>query len=170
MGFGKDGKGVMIVDTGLITLATLANVTALKEDSPVTLGEDFRLIKIDLLAMISGATPGEGPIWLYLANDELTVAEIAEAIEVGGPSDRNDRLSVERAGRAVFMLGMFPLAVAEEPVHGPESQRGFLQKTIRWTFSNPEGFTLVVFNQSGGTLTTGATVRFAAKYFGVWLT
>ncbi len=170
MGFGKDGKGVIIADTGLITLATLANVTALKEDAPLTIGEDFRLIKVDLLAMISGATPGEGPLWLYLVNDELTVAEIAEAIEASGPLDRNDRVAFERATRAVFMLGMFPLAVAEEPVFGMESQRGFLQKVIRWTFSNPEGFSLVIFNQSGGTLTTGATVRFAAKYYGVWLT
>ncbi len=30
MGFGKDGKGVIITDVDTITLGTLANVTAIK--------------------------------------------------------------------------------------------------------------------------------------------
>ena len=166
MGFGKDGKGAIITDTGLITLATLANVTALKEDSPLTLGEDFRLIKGEIFGSLSGATPGEGPLWLFLADDELTVAEIAESIESSGPSDRNDRVAMERAERPVFLLGMLPVLAAEEPIHGPKGQRGVIEKTVRWTFSNPEGWTLGVFNQSGGTLTTGATFRYASCH--IW--
>ncbi len=171
MGFGKDGKGVIITHADIVTLATLANNTAIKQASPLALQEDFRLIKLTMAAALVGLTPGEVPIHFYLCNGELTVAEIAENITNAGPLDRNDRVQQERAERAVFLIGTFPEGVvADIPVHGDGGEEGIINKTIRWTFSNPEGWAIVAFNQAGVTLTTGAVIRFVSKYYGVWVT
>ncbi len=175
MGFGKDGKGAIITHADIITLSTLATNTALKQDAPLAITEDFRLIKMEIAAWLANGTVGEGPIHLYLVNDELTVAEIAECILNAGPLDRNDRVAQERAERAVFLVGTFGNAqgasdAVDDPLRGADGQEGVVNKTIRWTFSDPEGWSLVAFNQSGGTLTTGGVVRMVCKFFGVWVT
>ncbi len=169
MGFGKDGKGVIITQRDLITLGALTAATAIKQTTPPQIVEDFRMIKMELSALLTGHTTGEGPIHVYLANDELSVTEIAEVIDAEGPLNRNDRVAQERAERAVFLVGSFGVAGVTEEIHGHDSQEGIVTKTIRWTFSNPEGWSLVVFNDSGATLTTGSVIRLVVKYFGVWL-
>ncbi len=171
MGFGKDGKGVIITQADIITLSTLANNVLIKQASPLAIGEDFRLIKMEISAHIVDLTTTEVPIHLYVVDDELSVSEIAEAIVAGGPLDRNDRVAREQAERPVFLLGSFnPGAGTHGSLLGAKAQEGIVEKTIRWTFSNPEGWSIAAMNQSGATLTTGAVIRFVAKYFGVWLT
>ncbi len=170
MGFGKDGKGAIITQKDLITLGTLNAATAIKQATGIAIEDSFRLIKMEIAAMMTGFTAGEGPIHLYCVNDELSVAEIAEAINAAGPVNRNDRLAQERAERAVFLLGSFGATAAAEELHGADGQEFVVNKTIRWTFNNPEGWSIVAFNDSGATLTTGAVIRFVAKYFGVWVT
>ncbi len=170
MGFGKDGKGAIITQKDLITLGTLGAATVMKQATGIAIEDSFRLIKVEISAVMTGHTGGEGPIHLYVVNDELSVAEIAEAINAQGPVNRNDRVAMERAERAVFLLGVFGAAGVTEELHGADGQEGIVNKTIRWTFNNPEGWSIVAFNDSGATLTTGSIVRFVAKYFGVWVT
>ena len=170
MGFGKDGKGVIITQADLITLSTLANNTGIKQASPMAITEDYRIISMELAAQLEGVTSSETPIHLYLCNDELSVAEIAESITNVGPLDRSDRLQQERAERSVFLVGTFNGTAVSIPIRGHDGQEGIVKKTIRWTYSSGQGFTLVAFNQSGGTLTTGGVVRFVSKYYGVWVT
>ncbi len=169
MGFGKDGKGVIITHSDIITLGTLANNTALKEDAALVATEDFRLISMEMTAALVGSTATETPISLYLVNDELSVTEIKESIEANGPLGRSDRLAQERAERAVFLLGTFLGNGANLHLHGADAQNTVVKKTIRWSFSNAQGWSVIAFNHSGQALTTGAVVRFLAKYFGVWL-
>ncbi len=170
MGFGKDNKGVIITQSDLITLSTLANNTAIKQASPMAITEDYRIIKAEIAAQLNGVTSGETPIHLYLANDQLSVAEVAEAIAGPGPLDRSQRIQQERAERAVFYLGSFMGNDTEIPLRGHDGQEAVITKTVRWTFSSGVGWTLLAFNQSGGTLTTGAVVRLVSKFFGVWVT
>lgn len=176
IGFGKDNKGQIITESDTITLLTLANAAAVKQDNPLSITEDFRLIKTELVAhLIDLKATDDVPINLYLADDEMSVAEIAEAIVTGGPLDRNDRLKTEQATRPVFLLGTFGCdgvnAVDHDlPVMGHKGQKGIIEKTIRWTFSSGTGWTLAAFNMSGGSLTTGTKIRFTAKHFGVWVT
>ncbi len=153
----------------IVTLSTLAANTALKQAQPIGITEDFRIISMELSAEMTGLTAGEGPIDLYLCNDELSVTEISESILGPGPVDRSDRNGQERAERAVFLIGHFSGLNTESPVLGHDGQEGIVKKTIRWTFSNANGFVIVAFNRSGGTLTTGAVIRFSTKFYGVWL-
>ncbi len=169
MGFGKDGKGVIITDVDTITLGTLANVTAIKQGSPLAMLEDFRLIKLEMAIGYAVITAGENPINIYLVNNDLTVAEVAEAIVTAGPLNRNERIATERASRAVFLLATAGGPATDFAFKGHDGQEGIISKVIRWTFSNPEGWSIVAFNNSGSALTTGTIIRFSVKYFGVWV-
>ncbi len=169
MGFGKDGKGVIITDDDIITLSTLANNASIKQSAPPAITEDFRMIKMELSATLVGNTSTENPIDLYLVNDELTVAEIAASISGPGPLGRSDRGGQELAERAIFLLGTFAGVDANLPLKGADGQEGVINKTVRWTFSDAQGWAIAAHNRSGGTLTTGSVIRLATKFFGVWL-
>lgn len=165
MGFGKDGKGVIMhSQAGGDSIASLASGTAVKltTTGPSTLTEDFRLIKVELSAAVQNLTDNDGPVMIGLADNELTIAEIAECLQAD-VTDRNDRLEDEKATRPVWILSTY--------IHGSEIANNGLpiEKTIRWTFSNTEGFCLFAYNASNSTNTTGDVVHHA-KYFGVWVT
>ncbi len=173
MGFGKDGKGVIITQIDEITLLTLADATVLKQDSPLGVNEDFRIIKMEVASTLKDSSANEIPLYLYLANNELTVAEIEQATSASGPINRGNRQPQEHAERAVFLLGGYFSEVGasqNSPLMGADGQRGVITKTIRWTFSSQDGFILCALNDSGAALTTGSIITLAVKYFGVWVT
>ncbi len=133
--------------------------------------DDFRLIKMEYTFWVDGATfvVADGPLSLWIANGELNLGEIEESIEVQGPVDRNDRLNMERAERYVTQLGVLPFVEASSGVRPLFPMDGSVaEKTIRWTFSNPEGWVFCVYNEGTG-LTTGGVVHMRAKHYGVWL-
>jgi len=122
---------------------------------------------------MEGVTAAEADQLLFgMADGELSDAEIAEAISVGGPLDRNDNLADERSHRPVWILG----AVAVKPAAAVKGQfigeQGGPKMTgkPRWTFSNGDGWTYFVFNYDNSTLTTGINVRCQIKSYGVWVT
>ncbi len=173
MGFGKGGTGVIITDTDTMAIGTLANNASVKQDNPLVMGADFRLLKVDFHACWTG-TAGEGDgFQLYIVDNELSVAEVAECITAAGPTDRNDRVAQERATRPVFHVGTFSDANPSSitlPVKGQDGQEGLISKTIRWTFSDPEGWSYALFNNTGVVPTTGGFIRLISKFYGVWVT
>ncbi len=164
--FAKTKNSAIITMLDAITLLTLADATALKQDAPLAITQDFRLLALDLSATWTGSTLGDGPVHYGIANDNLTVAEIRDAINADGPLGPGDATLSERAERGVFVLGtMF---------NGQASQgnTNFSMKRhkIRWTFySGDGGFSFFAFNASGGALTTGGIIRLLAKLYGVWV-
>ncbi len=166
MGFGKDGKGVMIKERVTITLGTLGAGLALSGGAFV-LQDDFRIIKTEYLAVLTGGTAGDGPYLLVLTDAELQDVEISQAA-LAGPSDRNDNVENERTNRPVFNMGYFN-GIATSGQVGQSDGR-LTEKTIRWTFSDPEGWEWAIVNLNTGALTTGAFVSIFAKHYGVWVT
>jgi len=169
MGFGKDGKGMIILQADIITLANLADGTAVLQDNTanLTLVDDFRILKQEyFVGLNESIAAGDGPIYFGVANGELTVAEIAEVLAQTGPLNRNDAARTEQALRQVKILEVF----------GPQTAGGGQVPwkkgswNPRWTYSNPQGWNFFAFNQSGGVLVTGNVLRFRAKNFGVWVT
>ncbi len=165
MGFGKDGKGTIILQENTITLLTLADNTALLADGNITLGEDFRILKTEYFATITSGL-AEGPIYFGMANGELSIAEIAEALIQTGPLNRNDAARTEQALRQIKLLEVFG---PSSDTSGPGGSRKGTWNP-RWTYSSPEGWNFFAFNQSGGAVTTGDVIHFRAKHFGVWVT
>ncbi len=173
MGFGKDGKGAIIreiLSGG--ALGALASKDAVKFTTPTVLQEDFRILKCEIQAVLSGLTAGEGTGLIFgMSNGELTAAEIEECIEVAGPQDRNDRVAVEQAERNVHTLGVFqPNDPAEtEAVLRGDNNSPLIVSKFRWTYSDPEGWGYWIYNLATG-LTTGATLELKNTIYGVWVT
>ncbi len=169
MGFGKDGKGVIITEVRQQALGTLGNVTAITIATPLVMAEDFRMIKTEFSALVTALTGGEGNgLMVGIANGELSVTEIAEAIAANGPLNRNDRGRDERVMRFVKLLGAIDEVGQTSHAFKNEGGGPMIEETIRWTFSNPEGWQWFIWNH-GTALTTGSSVRLRAKNYGVWL-
>ncbi len=173
MGFGKDGKGAILREELSITLSTLGTDTGILMTGGIgtTLAEDFRIIKTEYSAWVDGATfvAGDGPLSIWIANGDLTLAEMTETLDLIGPLDRSDRISMERAERYVTQLGVISFVEASSGISQLfPADGGIAEKTIRWTFSNGKGWSFLIFNE-GTALTTGGVVHLRAKHFGVWV-
>ncbi len=170
MGFGKDGKGVIIREDDVESLGALAQFSVVKMDG-ITLREDFRMLKSEIFAHVDVLTAGEGQgLLLGIANDDLSAAEIAACIVTDGPTDNSDRIKVETANRNVKLLSSAILQdVAGTSRHFfGENGSPMITSKHRWTYSNPEGWAFFIFND-GLTLTTGSAVRLVATHFGMWV-
>lgn len=157
---------VTIPHTDVITLSTLANNTVIKESNVLNLGEDFFCVSMDITASIRDATAGEGPIKIGWANDDLSVAEIAEAL-AAAPLDPSDIVELERARRPVRMFAQFPVFSAEETINDGKT----LRVKVRRRFSSGANKMIGLWaqNRSGATLTTGAVVSLDYRLYGYWL-
>jgi len=169
MGFGKDKKGVIFRQRDAITLLTLGGQTALKQNNPPAVVDSFRMIKSEGACSIRNGTlvEDDGPVELWLASDDLSVGEIAEAIAAGSgiPLNRGDVTGNEQALRPVWYLGALEFAPK-----GVGAKVMFeWSRTIRWTFSDETAFTLVAVNRGSSALTTGGSLDFFHTAFGVWV-
>ncbi len=171
MGFGKDGKGVIIKETQSLALGALAAAAALSVAGP-SITDSFRIIKSEIFATIEGLTAGQGNNLVFgIANNDLTDAEIAESFVTDGPVNRADRDKAEEAGRFTRLLsGASQMADSDTIRHFLNAEGGpLVEKTIRWTFVKGVGWQFFIFNNDGSALTTGSTLRILAVHYGVWL-
>ncbi len=166
-------KGPAIIrETTIITLGTLADVTALKGVQSTAITDDFRIIKSEFYAFASGVAAGEFfGFGLYLVNDDLTAQQIANALVNDGPLNSSDRDKQEAANRFVKLMAVSDMLddADTKPSFKGEHNEQLIAKTVRWSFNKGVGFNWAVFNNSGGALTTGGIVKILATHYGVWL-
>ncbi len=176
----KKFDGSIIRERQTVSLATLGDQAALAL-SNLTMQEDFRILKTELTASIDSMDDQDvaAGILLGIANGELSVAEIAECLVAQGPLDRNDRLLKERANRWVKILSQAEFNNNSIPGNGRtqvdmifkgDNGSPIITSKDRWTYSDPEGWQFFIFNNTGTSLITGATVRLLATHYGVWVT
>ncbi len=174
----KKFDGAIIREVQTIALATLADQAAIGF-SVLTLSEDFRILKSEIVAGIVNLDDEENVVGLQLgiANGELSAAEIAQALVAQGPVDANDRLAQERAERWVKILSAAE-NVPTPPISGRTTADAMfkgddggpvIRSKDRWTYHDPEGWQFFIFNNTGGSLATGATARLTATHYGVWV-
>lgn len=173
-GFGKDGLGVIVRETitkALNTLAADTGIVISGGDISTLMTDDFRILKTEYMATLQNAThqAGDGPIELYMANGDLSLADFEESIEATGPLNRNDRDVNEKVMRWSKCMGQIAFiphnggAGALLPANG-----GVGSITPRWTFSKGVGWQFLAYN-TGGALTTGSTIKIRLKHYGVWV-
>ncbi len=172
MGFGKDGKGIIIREDVSITLGALASQSAVKSVGGAALQTtSFRILKTEYFIVMTTSWAAENDqVLLGIANGELSAAEIAACINANGPDDRNDRVKAELASRGVWMFDH----LREQPgqtlgVNEIVNDNRKNEFAIRWTFTPTEGWDWFVFNPLDGAITTGPVFRIFAKHYGVWV-
>jgi len=172
MGFGKDGKGVIIREDFTQALGALATETAIKGTS-LAITDDFRMLKAMIAAHLTGLTAGEGQGLLFgLCNDDLTATDIAECLRANGPlnsSDRDLQEFAERYATVISQAGhVTEIASGTQLTFFNEAGGPLIVTKPRWTFNKGVGWNWFVFN-NGPNLTTGASVRVIATEYGVWV-
>lgn len=165
MGFGKDGKGAILREEGVITLGTLAANASIKSASQLAIQDDFRILKTEVFVAAEGFATDEYMVMVGIADNELDVTEIAETMDLSGPLDRNDHDGSEKVMRPVWDI----VQVGQDPGHEIPNNGLPIKFNLKWTFRNPEGWTFFAFNNSGSQLTTGGVIRYRAKHYGVWV-
>lgn len=171
MGFGKDNKGVILKEQTQLALLALASNEVILMPSEIALEEDFRILKAEVIAHVTGLTSDEGDgLVLGMANGGLTSAAIEASIEAQGPKGRDDRIIQEAAERQEHRLGVLETQSPGQIKGNFLGKEGgpIMTDKFRWTYSNPDGWTFYIYN-NGGLLTTGATVKLIATYYGVWV-
>ncbi len=177
MGFGKDGKGAIVKEQTSFTLGALAGQAIVGANSAVQLDSDFRILKSEITAVLTGMTSLEGAgLILYMTEGDLTDAAVEANIEQNGPLRLGQQIEEEIASRWVRRVGITvgPTVNETERVMRNETNGALLKLTPRWTFrrgrtATEGGWNWRVYND-GVTITTGATIRILATHYGVWVT
>ncbi len=177
MGFGKDGKGAIVKEQTTFTLGALAGQDLIGGSSGVQLDMDFRILRSDVTAVLTGMTSLEGKgLILYMAEGDLADGESEANIEQNGPVRLGDQILEEIAQRWVRRVGITiaPTVNETERVFTNKYGGGLLDIEPRWTFRRARsvaqgGWNWLVYND-GITLNTGATLRILATHYGVWVT
>ncbi len=170
MGFGKDGKGVIIIESRPQALGALGAGGGILIGTKLATLERFRMLKSEMWATITGLTSGEGTgLILGLADGDLTLAEIEGAIETDGPLGPNDITGENIAMRPVWKIGAVDRETGTEAIFENEHGGHMLIVKPRWTFARTKSWNWFVYNL-GASLTTGGTVNIRGKHFGVWVT
>ncbi len=165
MGFGKDGKGAILYGGFDLVPGALAPRAVVAGGSGYlnALDEDFRVIKVEYFLTYKPAAAGDVML-VGMADGAISNVLIEEALE-SRPSDSNDYPAVERAMRPVWPLEIMGDHTGDV---GPVTVKG--EKTIRWTFSNPEGWQWWFYNMDAAAAWGGANeVHLTSKIYGVWV-
>ncbi len=172
MGFGKDNKGVIVVEQRDEALTTLAGTTVRHFGTKLAITENLRILKTEVQCFVNGPNANEHEgLMLGMANGDLTVVEIKEALEAQGPLGPNQRPQAEAAERFVKLVGaIVPQLDATDQRFVGEGGSPMMEVKPRWTFAPVLGWNWFIYNRSNSALTTGSTALLNAKHFGVWVT
>ncbi len=149
-----------------IALSTLGSETVIKGSlitGPSTLDQRVYWLSFKGYITIDGLTPGEGALEVGVAHDDLTVAEIAEALDAND-ADADDIIARERRRRPVRQWGIFAGKDASEYLNNETSY----DKSYKIRFSTGRDLEPAIWvrNHSLATLTTGAVVKVFGKLWG----
>ncbi len=175
MGFGKDGKGVIISELREQAIGSLGANTGIIIGTKLALATRFRMLKVELTATLVDMTASEGlALQVYLADGNLTLVEFEAAIEQNGPISANQIAEGEKAMRPTWLMGAGPAHL-----NNPVAADGFmmvngsggplLEAKPRWTFGIGNSWNWLVYN-GGKAITTGSTMKIKSKVYGVWVT
>ncbi len=172
MGFGKDGKGVIIRESRTQALGTLAQDVGIIVGTKIATLERFRMLKSICYAGLTGLTATEGQqLMLYLADGNFTIGEINACINNQGPFGPNDEVEEELSERMVVLVGAVSgvdIGGVQAHIHDMNTNAPVCVAKPRWTFARTKSWNWVIFNR-GAALTTGSSARILAKNFGVWV-
>ncbi len=148
-----------------LPLLTLGDGVVIKVDLlSSVLGEDLFVISIDHLTTIRNGTLTEYPLIFGFCHSDLTVAEIAEALDAE-VTDPDDLIARERAKRPVRKAGTFAFGTAGDQGVGDGL---VLRQKMKISVGDGHNVSLWLRNMSGAALTTGTELGQMGTIYGRW--
>ncbi len=145
-----------------LALTTLADTVVLGQVL-TALSQDAWAISAKLTYALRGLTAGQGPLRVVLFSNDLSVAEVGEALDAS-PVSESDRVARERASRPVRQVGMFAGDATEETLNDGKP----ISTKLNWAIANSSEINMGIRNESGAPLTTGAVVEVNGFVFINW--
>ncbi len=134
--------------------------------------EDLFIMSVDMNAMITGLTAGEGiPTDIGLAHGDYSATEVKEATEVVllGPGSKIEQEQSRRQVRKTGVMNAFvDSGNTEMQMIGRDGSR-YVRTKIKFVAQSGKSLKIYVKNRSGAALTTGAILRFSGDIYGRWL-
>ncbi len=144
-------KGHIDIDA---VLDTLAGATGILDPTDVVDDRSF-LLSVEATYTLNNLTAGQGPLDVYLAHSDYTLAEVEEFIELQTGWGDADEISKEIGRRRIRHVGAFSGVANEEVMNDGKP----IKTPIRFVVNEGQGLNVVTYNDSGSILTTGAAVR-----------
>ncbi len=146
-------KGVRTRAT--LALGTLASFDLLVGSLLGSSDNEYRLVSLKATWALDDLTANEGPILVGVAHGDYTAGEIEEAIEASASINKADKIAEEQANRLVRIVGVLTSQVTILNDGRP------VKTKLNWAI--PEGIAVDfwAYNESTGTLTTGASINVA---------
>ncbi len=148
-----------------VAVGTLAARTGLVLAGP-TLTDACRLLSVRGAASVHTVTPSDGPVLFGYMSRDLSLAELEEYLELGGPTSMADIVGNERASRGKHIRTIGVLSPS-----GDGSQMSLYMDNRSMTgLKCPEesgGYTRWIYNL-GNAFSTGATLLVADQMFVDW--
>lgn len=147
------------MDEGL-ALLTLAGADLVSVAFDETVLDRAWIPSMEATWMLRNLTVGEGPILVGIAHGDYTAAEIEEFVENAGSWSEGDMINREIAQRKIRIVGAFSgLGTIDTTFVDEVLNDGRPIKTkLRMILNQGETLQVWAYNQSGATLTTGASV------------
>ncbi len=140
-----------------LVLATLAAAVGILEATDTVVDRSY-LLSVEATYAIEGMTQADGPIKLYWAHSDYTLAEIEQYIESTTAWSDADEISKEISRRKIRQVGVIgPPAVTGAAA--PLADGMPVKTKIGFVVNEGQGLNLVAYNDGGAALTTGAVVR-----------
>lgn len=160
-----------------ITLGALASGAVAIAAGP-TMAARGSLVRAEhILGSMTGLTAGEGPVFLGLADGQLSAAEIADVLTTGTatPSFPDEKPETEVANRKVRVIACFARNGPSSNVAsggGPmaPSNGELLLTDFDWKhgFTDDRSWVWFVANFDSGALTTGGVLHLHARWLFTW--
>lgn len=147
-----------------LALGTLTDTSVISA-TLLALAQEVHLISADLIWTIRGATAGEGPILVGLANGDLSTTEIGEAIDAS-PTSQSAIVELEQASRPVRKVGH--IAILTGTGDNQLNDGVAIRTKIQFPIANDTNLDFFARNESGGTLTTGQVLEIVGTVYGRW--
>ncbi len=171
---GRNNKGFVAIPVDAsVTIGALGSKSVAVADlMGGNLTEDFFAISADIQAELNGLTAGEGdPSMVVLAHGDYSAAEIAEhlVVKLLGPGNKIEQ---ERARRLVRKVGPMYGNELESQTSmslGGRSGPGMTRTKLKFMIQSGKTLDIGLYNNSGATLTTGASMRVTGTIYGRWV-
>ncbi len=142
--------------TPSLSLGTLASVTALTTGLTGAADGQYRMMSVKGSWSVANMTAGEGPLRVGYAHSDYSVTEIKEAIEAAASISIGDKIANEQANRLVRTVGVFSGLNTDETLNDGKP----ITTKLNWAIPIGDFVNMFIYNDSGGSLTTGGLLHF----------
>ncbi len=138
-----------------LALSTLAPATAVTVALVGASDSQYRAISVIATWAVANLTDGEGPVTVGIAHNDYTLTEIKECLEAALSISQGNKIANEQANRLIRIVGSIGGSGGPTVLNGGKP----VKTRLNWFMPAGQSFKIFAWNESTGSLTTGARLN-----------